>query len=50
MDAMSRAAEPRKMRPFIPTFRADKPFMFAICEAETRSILFLGRLIRPEAP
>ncbi len=36
-----------KTRPFIPIFWADKPFLFAICDSETHSILFLGRLVRP---
>jgi serine protease inhibitor len=40
---------PSKTRPFIPTFKADKPFLFAICDAETNSILFLGRLLSPQA-
>jgi serine protease inhibitor len=43
------AEPPRpKTRPFIPTFRADKPFLFAMCDAETHSILFLGRLVSPQ--
>ena len=42
--AMARA-QPPKTRPFIPTFRADKPFLFAICDKETGSILFLGRIV-----
>jgi serine protease inhibitor len=39
--------QPPKMRPFIPTFWADKPFLFAICDHETHSILFLGRVVKP---
>lgn len=30
-----------------PVFRADHPFLFAIEHDETRSLLFLGRLVRP---
>jgi serpin B len=30
-----------------PVFRADHPFLFAITHKATRSILFLGRLVRP---
>lgn len=39
-----------KTRPFIPKFRADKPFLFAICDNETQSILFLGRIVEPRSP
>jgi serpin B len=33
--------------PRIPTFRADHPFLFAICERETGAIVFLGRVADP---
>lgn len=33
--------------PFIPVFRADRPFIFMICDRSTGSILFLGRMMRP---
>lgn len=39
--------EPPKTKPFIPTFRADKPFLFAICDSESHSVLFLGRVMKP---
>ena len=48
MEALTPAAPPFKTRPFIPTFWANKPFLFAICDTETHSILFLGRLISPQ--
>lgn len=40
------AAMPRSV-PFIPTFRADKPFIFAIRDVKTGTILFLGRVTNP---
>ena len=36
-----------KTRPFIPIFKADKPFLFLIRESETESILFFGRYVVP---
>ena len=35
------------LSPFTPTFRADKPFMFAIRDKQTGTILFLGRVTDP---
>jgi serine protease inhibitor len=34
--------------PFIPTFRADKPFLYAIRDVKTGTILFLGRMSNPK--
>ena len=45
--AAARPFEQPKTRPFIPTFWADKPFLFAICDNATHSILFLGRVEKP---
>jgi serpin B len=44
MEAM---AEMPTTIPFIPTFRADRPFIFMIHERSTGSILFLGRMMHP---
>lgn len=38
------SAAPR-MVPFVPVFRADRPFVFAIRENKTGTILFLGRVV-----
>jgi serpin B len=41
------AAPPKKMVPFTPTFRADRPFVFLIRDRQTGSVLFLGRVTNP---
>lgn len=38
----------RSMPMPVPTFRADHPFIFLICERTTGSILFLGRVVHPQ--
>jgi serine protease inhibitor len=42
-----RAAAARVSVPFVPTFRADRPFVFAIRDLKAGTILFLGRLNSP---
>jgi serine protease inhibitor len=37
----------RETQPFIPEFRADRPFLFLIRDRESGAILFLGRMARP---
>ncbi len=37
---------PKRIR-FIPTFRADRPFIFLIRERESGLVLFLGRVMKP---
>ena len=48
MPMAAAAYRPPKMVPFIPTFRADRPFLFAIRDVKTGTILFLGRLTNPK--
>jgi serpin B len=50
MDATGPRSEPPKTRPFTPTFWANKPFLFAICDNDTHSVLFLGRVVKPQSP
>ena len=48
--AAATAVVPPPGRPisvFIPAVRADRPFLFAICDRGTGTILFLGRLVAP---
>ena len=37
----------KESRPFIPEFRADRPFLFLIRDRESGAILFLGRVTQP---
>ena len=45
--AMAVAAAPVSVL-FTPTFRADRPFLFAIRDVKTGTLLFLGRLTSPK--
>jgi serpin B len=40
------SAAPVKV-PFVPTFRADKPFILLIREHKSGAVLFMGRLAKP---
>ena len=33
--------------PFVPVFKADRPFLFFICDRKLKTILFMGRVMRP---
>ena len=35
--------------PFIPTFKADRPFIYLIRDTKSGAILFLGRVMDPSA-
>ena len=43
---MAGSARPMRM-PFMPTFRADKPFVFLIYDQGCGNVLFLGRMTTP---
>ncbi|MBL9075893.1 MAG: serpin family protein [Planctomycetes bacterium] len=43
------AVRPPQMVPFVPVFRADRPFVFGIRDAKSGALLFLGRVTAPRA-
>jgi serpin B len=45
---MGLGAAPPGELPFCPTIRADRPFLFAIRDVKTGTILFLGRVLNPK--
>jgi serpin B len=44
---LAAAPPPFIQKPFIPTFKAEHPFLFLIRDKKTGSILFLGRVVDP---
>jgi serine protease inhibitor len=38
-----------RSRPFTPTFRADRPFVFLIRDKQSGAVLFLGRVMNPKS-
>lgn len=47
MMAPGAAMRERRMVPFTPVFRADRPFVFLIRDVRSGAILFLGRVVQP---
>jgi serine protease inhibitor len=45
---MARPTSAVSTRPFVPTVRADRPFVFLIRDRKTGCVLFLGRVIDPK--
>lgn len=46
--SMMAGSAPPSTWPFVPNFRADRPFVFLIRDRVTRVILFVGRVLKPE--
>lgn len=46
--AMEAGAAMPSERPFIPAFRADRPFLFLVRDTKSGAILFLGRVLEPK--
>ena len=45
--AVTAVATAARLEPPIPTFRADRPFLFLIRDSQSDTILFLGRMVNP---
>ena len=45
--AVAAVATAARLEPPIPTFRADRPFLFLIRDRQSDTILFLGRMVNP---
>jgi serine protease inhibitor len=49
IEAAANSDRPEEMVPFIPTVRADRPFLFVIRDVKTGTVLFMGRVADPAA-
>lgn len=47
MECLGSATDVGEMIPFIPVFRADRPFLYLIRDTRTGVVLFLGRVMNP---
>ena len=45
--AVAAVATAARLEPPIPTFRADRPFLFLIRDSQSDTILFIGRMVNP---
>ena len=49
MMAVGSAAPSLRLVPFIPVFRADRPFLFLLRDTRSGAVLFFGRVAQPSA-